>query len=207
MDSLAGYVASGCGAIIVGYLSQFLLPRIKIRYWSTSSFLYTIPITTAGNPGPPALPPPAPGPNPPLPGGQPTTFQVQTNSLTIQNFGRKAAGWVEIAYRRKPDFFQLYPSLNYSEITTPAGEHIIRIESLAHNEYFTIQLLSYVRQPEFLYIRSDAGHGKQMPWMVVRKFPRWVYAGLQLLVLFGAGFSAYWLIRFGMFVFKELHAP
>jgi hypothetical protein len=206
MDTLAGYVASGCGAIIVGYLSQFLLPRIKIRYWSTSSFLYTIPIATAGNP---ALPPPAPGPaNPPqLPGGQPTTFLVQTNSLTVQNFGRKAAGWVEIAHRRKPDFFQLYPSLNYSEITTPAGEHIIRIQSLAHSEYFTIQLLSYVHHPEFLYVRSDAGHGKQMPWMVVRKFPRWVYATLQLLVLLGGGFSAYWFIRLAIFLSKELHAP
>jgi len=127
--------------------------------------------------------------------------------LTIQNFGRKAAGWVEIVHRKKPDFFQLYPSLNYSEITTPAGEHVIRVESLAHNEYFTIQLLSYVHQPEFLYVRSDAGQAKPMPWMVVRKFPRWAYGGVQLLILVGAGFSAYWLIRFAMFVFKELRSP
>jgi hypothetical protein len=57
MDSLAGYVASGCGAIIVGYLSQFLLPRIKIRYWLPSSFLYTMPINAAGNAAQPGQPP------------------------------------------------------------------------------------------------------------------------------------------------------
>ena len=46
-----------------------------------------------------------------------------------------------------------------------------------------------------------------MPWMVVRKFHRWVYAALQLLVLAGAGFSTYWLIRIAMFMFRELKAP
>jgi len=101
----------------------------------------------------------------------------------------------------------LYPSLNYTETTTPSGEHIIRIESLAHREYVTLQLLSYVRQPELLYIRSEAGHASQMPWMVVRKFPKWAYAAVQLLVLIGAGFSAYWLIKVAIFVFKDQHSP
>jgi len=209
MDSLAGYVASGCGAIIVGYLSQFLLPRIKIRYWLPSNFLYTMPINAAGKPAQPGQ---LPAPQPPAqqtPGqtAPPATFLIQTNSLTIQNLGRKTATWVEIVHRIRPDFFQLYPSLNYSEITTPSGEHIIRIESLAHREYVTLQLLSYVRQPELLYIRSEAGHASQMPWMVVRKFPKWAYAAVQLLILIGTGFSTYWLIKVAIFVFKELHSP
>jgi len=209
VNSLAEYVASTCVAIIVAYLSQFLIPKIKIRYWLPSNFLYTMPINAAGNSAQPGQPP-APQAPAPQAAGQPapaTTFLIQTNSLTIQNFGRKAAAWVEIVHRRRPDFFQLYPSLNYNEITTPSGEHIIRIESLAHKEYVTLQLLSYVHQPELLYIRSEAGHASQMPWMVVRKFPKWAYAAIQLLILVGAGFSTYWLIRVAMFVFKELHAP
>jgi hypothetical protein len=209
MNSLAGYVATICVAIIVAYLSQFLLPRIKIRYWLPSNFLYTVPANAAVNPGQPGQPA-APQLPPPQAAGQPAPpapFLIQTNALTIQNFGRKAAQWVEIVHRRRPDFFQLYPSLNYTEITTPSGEHIIRIESLAHKESVTLQLLSYVRQPELLYIRSEAGHASQMPWMVVRKFPKWVYAAIQLLILVGAGFSAYWLIRIAIYLFKELHAP
>lgn len=135
----------------------------------------------------------------------PGMFHIQVNSLTIQNFGRKAAEWVEIVHRRKPDFFQLYPSLNYGESWTPANEHVLRIESLAPKEFVTLQLLSYVQQPELLFVRSSAGHATAMPWLVVRKYPKWAYTLLRLLIIIGSGFSAYWLIRGSIFVLKGLH--
>jgi len=43
-----------------------------------------------------------------------------------------------------------------------------------------------------------------VPWMFVRKYPMWLYSMLRHLILIGAGFSAYWLIRGTIFVLKGL---
>jgi hypothetical protein len=34
-----------------------------------------------------------------------------------------------------------------------------------------------------------------MPWLVVRKYPTWVYMTIRLFIVVGMGFTAYWLIR------------
>ena len=195
MNSLAGYIATFLVAIAVAYFSQFLLPNVRLRYWMPLNFLYIIP---ANQLGPQAAPAPA-QPSPAIP------FQLLTHSITVQNFGRKSADRVEIVHRRRPDFFQFYPSLNYQEVTTPAGEHILRIDSLAPKEWFTIQFLSYLNRPELLYIRSAAGQASLMPWMYVRRYPRWVIHSLSMLTLIGSGFCAYWVIRAAVFLFKLMH--
>ena len=207
MEHLAGYIAAVCVGVAVTYLSQFLVPKIKILLWISHNFLYTMPVNQA-NPQPSTPPqlqlPPS---NPPsaVTQARPATFNILTHSITVQNFGRKTADWVEIVHRKRPDFFQFFPSLNYTESTTPAGEHVLRVDSLAQNEWFTIQVLSYLSMPELLHIRSAVGHATSMPWMYVRKYPRWVYLILQLLVVTGSGFCAYWLIRAGVFLFKVMH--
>lgn len=135
---------------------------------------------------------------------QPQPFLVRTQAIVVQNFGRKPAEWVDIVHRRKPDFFQLYPSLNYTESTTPAGEHVLRINSVASKEWFTIQTLSYLTPPELLYIKSPVGHASLMPWMTVRRYPQAVYITMQLLMAVGAVVCAYWLIKGGAFLLKLL---
>ena len=192
MDTLAGYIASlGVGAVGT-YLSQFLRPKVKIRYWRSHNFTYTIPpnnpnaltisapVAAAGNaPAPPA----------------PANFLLLTQSLTIQNFGREKAAWVEIIHAARPDFFQLYPALNFTEHTNPTGEHTLRVESLAPKEYFTIQFLSYTLPPNLSFIRSEAGHASPMPWMTVRKYPKLVYAMLTMATAIGMGFCVYWIAK------------
>jgi len=205
MDTLAGYIASLCMGAAATYLSQFLKPKVKIRYWLAHSFMYTIPNNQA-NPTPnpaPALPPPPAG-NPVPPPIAPPNFLLLTQALTIQNLGRESAAWVEIVHRRKPDFFQLYPTLNYTENTTATGEHTLRVQSLAPKEFFTIQFLCYTHPPELAFIRSNAGHASLMPWLIVRKYPTWVYALMWFALIIGAGFAAYWIIKGAAFIFKSI---
>jgi hypothetical protein len=156
MDSLAGYFATLAVGAGGQYLSQFLRPKVKINYWLSHSFVYTIPNNQL-NPAPPApaLPAaPAPvGANQEVPPAAPANFFLLTQSVTIQNFGRKCAEWVEIVHARRPDFFQLYPALHYTEHTAPTGEHTLRVESLAPKEFFTIQFLCYTHMPALAYIR------------------------------------------------------
>ena len=205
MGSLAGYIAAICISVAATYLSQFVVPKIKIMYWLPHNFMYTVP---AGQVGPhqPALPPasaqsPASGAAQPAP-----SLKLLTHAVIVQNFGRQTAPWIEIVHRRRPDFFQLYPSLDYTESTTPAGEHVLRINSVARKEWFTIQFLSWLNMPELLYIRSSAGHASPMPWMYVRRFPQWVYLFFRMLLVVGSGFCAYWLIKGAIFVFALMHA-
>jgi hypothetical protein len=205
MDTLAGYIASLCVGAGVAYVSQFLKPKIKIRYWFAHSFTYTIPNPQANNPAP-ALPAPAAGagaaPAAPL---VPAHFYLLSQSVTIQNFGRKTAEWVEIAHNRKPDYFQLYPTLNYTEnVNAATGEHTLHVQSLAPGEFFTIQFLCYTHAPQLGFVRSNAGLAKLMPWMTVRKFSKWVYTLIWLAMIIGIGFCAYWLIKGGIFVYKSL---
>jgi hypothetical protein len=185
--------------VIGTYLSQFLKPKVKIHYWLPNSFLYTIPnaqLNPAPNPAP-ALPPP-PGVAPPAP----ANFYLLVQSMTIQNLGRERADWVEIVHQQSPDFFQLHPALTFTESTAPNGQHTIRVESLAPREFFTIQFLYYTHAPQLMHVRSNAGHASLMPWMVVKKFPKWVYALMWLAMVIGIGFCAFWLIKGGIFIFK-----
>src|SRR5260370_10483491 len=154
MGSLAKYFATLCIGVLGTYLSQFLRPKIKIRYWLSHSFIYTIP----NNPA--ALAAPAlPAGNPAAPGAAaapaPANFALLTQSLTIQNFGRETAEWIEIVHQQKPDFFQLHPALNFNQNTSPIGQHLLRVESLAPKEFFTIQFLCYSHMPQLLFIRSN----------------------------------------------------
>ncbi len=207
MDSLAGYIATVVVSVAGTYLSQFLRPKVKIWYWLSHSFIYTIPnnqFNPAPNPAP-ALPP-VPAGNLAVPQAAPANFLLLTQSVTIQNFGRECADWVEIVLRRKPDFFQLHPALNYTESTNAAGEHTLRVQSLASKEFFTIQFLCYTHMPELSFIRSTAGHASPMPWMTVRKFPPWVNLLIWLAMIIGAGFCAFWIIKGGIYVLKAVGA-
>jgi hypothetical protein len=197
MDTLAGYIGSLCVGVIGAYLSQFLKAKIKIRYWQSHNFMYTIPNPAA------ALPAVA-GNAPALP--QPANFWLLTQSVTIQNFGRESAEWIEIVHAQKPDFFQLFPGVNFTESTSPTGEHTIRVASLAPREFFTIQFLCYTHVPQLSFIRSNAGHASVMPWMAVTRYPRWVYILIQLATIIGIGFCAYWVIKGGIFVLRSVGA-
>src|SRR5437870_1278829 len=105
MDTLAGYIATFCVGATGTYASQLLAPKIKIKFWMSHQFMYTIPNNQL-NPGPVAIPAlPATGGVRPPTAPQPPNFLLLTQSVTIQNFGRQRADWIEIVHRRKPDFF------------------------------------------------------------------------------------------------------
>jgi hypothetical protein len=82
MAEISGYIATGIISLIVGLLLRQLEPKSKIVYWSPHNFLFEL---------------------------QKEQVVLQTNSLTVQNIGRKPAEDIEIIHKQKPDFFQLFP--------------------------------------------------------------------------------------------------
>lgn len=205
MDSLAGYIATFGAGVAAKYVEQYLRPKTKIRYWLFHRFIHTIPPDRQVPALNPALPAPAAANQAGVPAA-PANFHLLTQSIAIQNFGRERADWVEIVHQQRPDFFQLEPALNFTESTNEAGQHTVRVQSLAPNEFFVIQFLCHTHMPTLLFIRSPEGHAKAMPWMTVRQYPRWVQMLMWLGMAIGAAFCAYWVIKGGIFLLRSVGA-
>jgi hypothetical protein len=178
MDSLASYVATGVVSLIVGLALRELEPKVKIVWWGAHQFLFEIP--------------------------EPRRIDLLTQAITIQNIGRKSAEDVEIVHKRQPDFFKLWPALDYEESTTPAGEHVVRVKSLGPKEFFTIEFLSYATRPELQLIRSKAGQATLIPIQFQRVLPRWLRTISIGLLFIGLGFVVYWLLRAGVFILRGI---
>lgn len=133
MEGLVGYIATGAVSLAVGLLLRSLEPKSKIVWWQSHNFRFNM---------------------------REPNLTLHTHSYTIQNLGRKLAENVEVVHRSRPDHFQLQPALDYQEVTTPNGEHILRVPNLGPKEFCSIEFLSYKTLPELLYVRSAAGHGE-----------------------------------------------
>jgi hypothetical protein len=172
MDNLIPYIVTALLSFAVGYALKHIEPKSKLVWWSPHNFLFNVDVVPE----------------------QPKV-SILTHAITIQNLGRKSAEVIEIIHRFRPDHFKLQPAFDYEEDYTPDKEHIIRIQSLASKEFFSIEFLSYKSLPELVYIRSKDGEAKFIKIQPQRVFPRW----LQLLSLFfifiGFGFSIFWIIK------------
>src|SRR5690349_21084225 len=120
MDTLSGYIATIVVGLVGGYLAQFLAPRSKLLCWSPHNFFFNL---------------------------RDEKVVLQTNSITVQNVGRLPAEDIEIIHKQRPDFFELFPPVEYQEVTNTNGEHVIKIKSLGPKEWLLVQLLSYKTAP------------------------------------------------------------
>jgi hypothetical protein len=171
MDTIAGYVATIVVSLLSGYLAQFLQPRSRLIFWSPHNFFFNL-----KNEG----------------------VVLQTNSLTVQNSGRQPAEDVEIIHKQRPDFFELFPSMQYEEHTNPNGEHIIRLKSLGPKEWVLVQLLSHKTPPVISNVRWKHGKGKWVQIQPRRVYPKWFQVLMNSLVLVGIGTIVYLVIQGAM---------
>jgi hypothetical protein len=162
---------------MVGWFLKYVEPKSKVVYWFPHNFFFEL---------------------------KKENVVLQTNSLTIQNLGRKPAETVEIVHKQRPDFFQLSPALAFTEETTTNGEHVIRVATLGRKEVFTVQLLSYKTAPVLLNIRSKDGAAQGIAIQPQRIFPRWFNVGATVLLFLGLGFFAYWAIKAVVFISKSI---
>lgn len=168
MDQLIGYVATGVVSLLVGLLLQRYQAKPKLLYWIPGTFTFEL---------------------------KEPKLAIRTDSVTIQNDGRKPATNIEIVHKERPDHFQFSTAISYSEETTPSGEHIIKVPSLGPKEHVNIQLLGHTKIPVLLNVRSAEGPAQNIQVHLQRIFPKWVYVFVGALMLLGFGFGVYWLIR------------
>jgi len=173
MEGLTGYIATGIVTFSVGLLLKSFEARPKVVFWQPHYALFEI---------------------------QNPRTNVQSDSISIQNIGRKTAENLEIVFKAKPDNFKFSPPVAFAEETSPNGEFIVKIASLGPKEFLTLQILSHITQPRIEAIRSSAGRVEAMPFRMQRKVPRWAEVIGGFLMLVGFGFTFYWLARAVIFV-------
>ena len=173
MEHLTGYIATGLISLVVGLLLQRMQDRPKLLYWIPGSFLFQL---------------------------KKPEIALRTDSLTIQNSGRQPATNIEIIHKARPDHFQFSTQIDFSESTTPSGEHVIKISSLGAKEYVNLQLLSHTNQPALLNVRSAEGQAQLIQVHLQRVVSNFVLWLIGLLMLIGAGFLIYWLVLGVMFI-------
>lgn len=167
MDPLIGYAVTAALSLTVGILLKYIEPKGKVYFWWPHTFRFK--------------------PKPEL--------EIQTDALTIQNFGRAPVEDVEIVMQCRPDCFEFSPSVPYDEVTSTNGTFIFRVRSLAPKEFFTLQILSYTRLPNVVNIRSKAGSAERLPFRFQRVFPRWVNLIVAYLMFSGLGLTIYLIFK------------
>jgi hypothetical protein len=176
MENLVGYIATGVVSFLVGLILRIIEARPKLVAWQPHYAIFKI---TEQN-------------------------VVQTDSITVQNLGRKSAEDIEIIFRSKPDYFTLTPAHNYKEEMLPNGGFLIRIRNLGPKEFFILHLLSYATLPHVELIRSKSGIAEPIPFQMQRKFPRWFELCSIFALVVGIGFISYWIFRAIIFISKKI---
>jgi hypothetical protein len=156
---------------------QRLKERPRLLYWLPGSFLFQIK-------------------NPDVP--------LRTDSLTIQNVGHLPATDIEIVHKARPDHFQFSTPIDFTEVTNPSGEHVIKIASLGAKEHINIQLLSHTTQPVLLNVRSAEGRAELIQVQLQRILPKLVQVIFWLLFLLGTGFFLYWVAASAFFLSRAI---
>jgi hypothetical protein len=180
MDPIIGYIVTGIVSLVVGLILQRFVAKPKLQYFLPGTFSFNI---------------------------EDPKVQLQTDSLTIQNSGRKSATNIEIVHKEKPDHFQFSQAIGYSEEFNPNGEHIIKIDSLGPKEFLNIQYLSHIKVPSLLRVRSDQGSALPIQVQFQQIYPKYFQYIVAVLMLSGFGLLMYLAIKTAYSLGKLLVAP
>ena len=145
MDPLIGYVAAIIVSLVTGLLLQRFADKPDLTFFLPGPYVYEL-----KNP----------------------VMSIRTDSLTLQNFGRKPATNIEIVHKEKPDHFQFSQAMDFTEEYNPSGEHLTKIASLGPKEFVNIQYLSHLQPPVLLSVRSDHGQAKLVQVHFQKVLPR-----------------------------------
>ena len=148
MFSVLDTIITGFIAFLVGLFLQKLEPKAKVVYWFPHAFEFDIKKLNASQ---------------------------RTDSITIQNIGRKQAEEVEILSSVEPDFFEFSPKVKYTSKTLGDGTYLITLDYLGAKEFVTLQILSYEHFPALQSIRCKNGDVTKIPITLQRVYPTFVY--------------------------------
>lgn len=172
MNNLTILIVSGLITFVFDILLRKSEPKSKLIQWWQHSFEYNLP-------------------NPPN-----ANAHIYVATVGIDNLGKQNATDIEVVYKEKPDHYTIYPPQHYEEKTTPTGEYIIYMPTLAPKTGFAIHLFCFTQYPNLLYVRSKEGYAEIVPVQPQIILPKWRISVIRLASILGVATAFYWLIRF-----------
>ena len=111
---------------------------------------------------------------------------LYTRSIFIKNMGKADAKNVRIYFNFKPEHYQIWPAIKYSESKNPEGHFIVHFDNLPKGEPFNLEIIQAKDEPPAL-LRVEAENGKckfiNMGVQII--YPKWV--NYLMLTLLGLG--------------------
>ncbi|MHB8413778.1 MAG: hypothetical protein ACYDAZ_09070 [Thermoplasmataceae archaeon] len=127
---------------------------------------------------------------------------VYTHSVIVRNTGRKAAHNVRLTHRVLPPDVTVYPPIQYSVETNPAGHSDIVIPVLVPGEQVTV---SYLYFPPITWeqinvnTKSDEGFAKIIQAIPTPQASKKMILAFVMLMFVGASVLMYWLLRLAIY--------
>lgn len=144
-------------AILIAIIQRRLHPKAKVIWSDLHQFAFLVPRT--------------PAPQDP---NQATDFLVYTKTVLIQNLGKAAAEKVEIYLPFRPDNFQIFPTVIYSEHRNADRFFVITIDRLVKGELVMLEMLQVGNElPDVARVRTGdhVGLEREMQWQRVFSKP------------------------------------
>ena len=181
MDETLKAVVTHVVTFAGGYLSRYIEPRARLVHWFPGWVTFAVPLPAAAAGAAPA--------------GNAGNVNVSTHTLTVQNVGWRPASRVEILHGQPPQLFRFVPQVNFTQTVTPAGDHVITIESLAPREWVALHVLTVGAFPPLRSVRSTEGPSTLVTTRQTFVLSRARRIVQQALVVIGAATATYLLWR------------
>ena len=128
---------------------------------------------------------------------------IYTRTVLVQNIGRVPAENVEIYLPAKPDNYQIFPTVGYTERQNPDGFHVITIDRLVAGELVMLEMLqARAELPEVLRVRTSERFGEQRQMQWQRVYTKPVLAFVALLMALGLFLLARLAIEIAVYAFS-----
>ncbi len=174
-----GYILTAISTLVVYAIWERVRPRARVVTWEPHVFFFNIS----------------------------SELTVRTNSIFIQNIGKKTAENLEIVFQTRPNHFKFSPAIVYTDESNENSGYVIKIETLGPGEMLNLHLLNFTAPPVIENIRTKDGAVKIIPMQMQRIFPKWVNLIILGLLIVGFGFSIDVIIKTLFFVFSNITLP
>ncbi len=175
-------VAAGL-TLILGVIQWLFKPIVKLQWGLSHGFIHSLhPINREQEPPLPAI-------------------SVHTTSYIMINQGKKTAHNVVSTFNYQPASIEIWPQRDFETSVNPNGKYIIKFDTLAPKEQFSINLITIDRHaPDLLNVRCDEACGQQINIWPVRQWPQAFLYFLTMLLAFGVFATIYLFILFISFL-------
>lgn len=121
---------------------------------------------------------------------------VVTANYSITNAGRATATNIEISFNWKPEHYEVFPHIDFTNLIREDGRMILKIPRINKGQLINIAVINAGNEhPDLTYISFDGGEAKELPFTPQRVYPLKVTLASVAFMIIGLITVLYWSFR------------